>query len=150
MHLQSVVQSDGEKNQPTLFVGEDYLKCLNLLSHSVRSSETQKANGRGAGLHQVGAAGLLAVSDTPAAPPRPGVLCQGRSVCPPAARGPAPSGFSLDFSLRPVSVRINPTGVINVATDLGSADFIPEYGVLHASSLKGTYKNNTVLHGLHV
>lgn len=89
------------------FVSEDYLKCLNLLSHSVRSSETQKANGCGVGRHRVGAVGLLALSDTPAAPPQPGVPSQGCSASPPAAWGPVPSGFPLDSSLRPVSVRIN-------------------------------------------
>lgn len=110
-------------------MGEDYLKCLNLLSHSAQSSETQKANGHGAGLHRVGAEGLLAVSYTPAAPLRPRVLCRGWSPCSPAAQGPVPSGFSLDFSLRTASVRINPTGVISITTDLGSAAFVPEYEV---------------------
>lgn len=40
-------------------------------------------------------------------------------------------------------VRIKPTGVISITTDLGSADFVPEYGCLHATSLKGTYKNSS-------
>jgi len=118
----------------SFFMGEDYLKSLNLLPHSMQSSETQKADGRGAGLHRVGTGGLLAESYTPAAPPPPRVLYRGWSACRPAAWGPAPLGFSLDFFPRPVLVRVNPTDVINVASDLGSADFCSRTGVLHASS----------------
>lgn len=44
--------------------------------------------------------------------------CQGA-----AERGPAPSGFSLGFSLRPGWVGINPTGVICITTVPGSGTF---------------------------
>lgn len=62
--------------------------------------------------------------------------------------GVLPHQAFLWIFLRPVLVRI--TGLNNFATDSGCAGFVPEYGFLQASSLKGTYKNSKVLYGLRV
>lgn len=129
------VQSDGDKNPSALLACfsqvKDYLKCLNLLSHSVQASEARKANGRGAELHR-GEQGVSWLGYTPAAPPQPQLLCM----------EVLPHWFFSGF-FSEASIRINPTGVISITTDRGSAAFVPEYGFLHASSLKEMYKNNT-------
>lgn len=110
---------------------KDYLKCLNLLSHSVQTSEAWKANGRGAELHR-GEQGIPWLCYTPAAPPQPQLLCT----------EVLPHWFFSGF-FSEARIRINPAGVISITTHHGSAAFVPEYGFLHASSLKETYKNNT-------
>lgn len=121
LHLQSMVQPNGEKNPPTLPARFSGLSKLPGAPFPLSIPEEL-------GFHGVGAVGLL--------------LCQA------AAEGaPAPSGISRDFSLRPARVGINPTGVICMTAALGSAPFVPENGILRVNSSRGIYQTSTALHG---